>query len=363
MSSDEDEGLEPTLQNILDQDSLRWVFVGGKGGVGKTTTSCCLAIELAKVRSSVLIISTDPAHNLSDAFGQKITRHPTPIQGFENLSAMEIDPTIDPEELAAAQGAMPGAAPQEGGMLQELTSSIPGIDEAMSFAELMKQVQTMEYETIVFDTAPTGHTLRLIQFPQMLDKGLARVLGMKDKFGGMMGQFSQMMNPGGPQPDEGAGDAVFGKLEETKKIIDIVQKQFQDPDVTTFVCVCIPEFLSVYETERLVQELYKQGMDTHNIVVNQILQVPESLPGEMAKLKASVDESNAELVKASEQVGKGMEALVSRKKMQQKYLNQIVELYEDFNVVQMPLLGKEVRGQAALNEFSPYLMEPYVPEQ
>lgn len=97
----------------------------------------------------------------------------------------EIDPTIDPNELAAQNGGVPGAEDQ-GNLMAELTSSIPGIDEAMSFAELMKQVQTMEYSVIVFDTAPTGHTLRLIQFPQMLEKGLGRVLGMKDKFGGLL---------------------------------------------------------------------------------------------------------------------------------------------------------------------------------
>jgi len=263
--NDSSELLESTLQNILDKTTLKWVFVGGKGGVGKTTCSSALATLMCKVRESVLIISTDPAHNLSDAFNQKFTKNPSLVNGFHNLYAMEIDPTIEQEETDFLDKS------QDQQLFQELAVSIPGIDEAMSFAEVMKQVQSMEFSVIIFDTAPTGHTLRLLQFPSALEKGLSRIVNLKSKFSGIFNTLSSMMNSGGETEEQ-----VTNKLELTKNVISEVQKQFINPDLTTFVCVCIPEFLSLYETERLIQELAKFQIDTDNIIVNQVLFPPNN---------------------------------------------------------------------------------------
>ncbi|KAG9453052.1 hypothetical protein H6P81_005956 [Aristolochia fimbriata] len=315
----EDELPEGTVQNILDQETLKWVFVGGKGGVGKTTCSSILSILLSTVRSSVLIISTDPAHNLSDAFKQRFTKTPTLVNGFTNLYAMEVDPNVEHDDLPNVEGM--------DSFLSELANAIPGIDEAMSFAEMLKLVQTMDYSVIVFDTAPTGHTLRLLQFPSTLEKGLQKMMSLKNKFGGLLSQMTRLFGV----DDEFGEDAILGRLEGMKDVIEQVNKQFKDPDLTTFVCVCIPEFLSLYETERLVQELSKFEIDTHNIIINQVL-FDEAIESKLLK---------------------------ARMRMQQKYLDQFYELYDDFHITKLPLLPEEVCGVEALREFSRHFITPY----
>lgn len=332
---DADETLEPSLQTLIDQKTLRWIFVGGKGGVGKTTTSCSLAIQMAKARKSVLLISTDPAHNLSDAFSQKFGKDARLVNGFTNLSAMEIDPNGSISEMISAGGddaqdAMAGMGGL-GGMMQDLAFSIPGVDEAMSFAEVLKQVKSLSYEVIIFDTAPTGHTLRFLQFPTTLEKGLEKISQLSQQFGPML---NGILGARGGLPGGQSLDDLISKMETLRATIAEVNQQFKNPDMTTFVCVCIAEFLSLYETERMIQELTNYHIDTHCIVVNQLL-FPEQ--------------------------GKDCKHCSARRAMQKKYLDQYHELYDDFNIVQMPLLTEEVRGVEKLKSFSEMLITPYVP--
>lgn len=334
--------LEPSLEELIKQDTLKWIFVGGKGGVGKTTTSSSIAVQLAlqHPNDEFLLISTDPAHNLSDAFCQKFGKDARKVEGLSNLSCMEID-------LEAAMSDLQQQAQQYNNdpndplksIMNDMTGSIPGIDEALSFMEVLKHIKNQKvnelddskdkisYRTIIFDTAPTGHTLRFLQLPSTLQK----LLGKFQQLSGKLGPMMSMLGGGG----QGQQD-MFAKLNEVQKNVEEVNEQFTNPDLTTFVCVCISEFLSLYETERMIQELMSYQMDVNSIVVNQLL-------------FADDDENPCK-------------RCVARWKMQKKYLDQMAELYEDYHLVKMPLLGSEIRGVENLKKFSKFLIKPYDPK-
>lgn len=340
--------LEPTLESVVSQETLKWIFVGGKGGVGKTTTSSSVAVQLAlkHPNDQFLLISTDPAHNLSDAFCQKFGKDARKVEGLTNLSCMEIDPEAAMSDLQQ-QAQQYNNDPNDPlkSMMSDMTGSIPGIDEALSFMEVLKHIKSQKsndetitdgekgtnnsnnnaiaYKTIIFDTAPTGHTLRFLQLPSTLEKLLSKFKDLSGKLGPMLNMLG-----GGQQQD------IFGKLNEIQTQVAEVNEQFTNPDLTTFVCVCISEFLSLYETERMIQELMSYNMDVNSIVVNQLL---------------FADDDDCKRCE-------------SRWKMQRKYLDQMNELYEDYHLVKMPLLGCEIRGIENLKKFSKFLLKPYDPK-
>lgn len=135
------ETFPPTIQNLVDQTTLKWVFVGGKGGVGKTTTSSSIATVMSQHRNKVLIISTDPAHNLGDSFQQSFGPEPSLVNGFTNLYAMEVEAKIDPESFEIPE-IFNGNDQGSGGEANktfwaEALSGMPGIDEVLVFTKVI----------------------------------------------------------------------------------------------------------------------------------------------------------------------------------------------------------------------------------
>ena len=224
-----------------------FVFVGGKGGVGKTTVSAATALWMAKQGKKTLVISTDPAHSLADSLEKPIGHLPTPI--MENLHAVEIDPEVAMEDYQAKMKEQAAANPGMGmDMLQDqmdMASMSPGIDEAAAFDKFLQYMTTDEYDIVIFDTAPTGHTLRLLSFPEIMDSWVGKMIKIRKQVGSMAKAFKNIMPFMGDEEEE---DRALEDMEVTKKKIREARAVMADPERTSFKMVVIPEEMSIYES-------------------------------------------------------------------------------------------------------------------
>jgi len=263
-------------------------FFSGKGGVGKTTLAAATAVHLARSGLSVLITSTDPAHSLSDVFDREIGHQGARIE--ENLHALEVDSSARWAEATVAPGDPTAAHRKRGRVERALTDAMkmlgeaPGVDEFVSMEVLLETMSSDVYDTVVFDTAPTGHTLRLLLLPEMLDGWLGRILSVRKQLSRMGSVIKRLIpgRPDGEEPDLGAN------LMDARERIVRARDLITDTERTLFALVTIPEAMSVLETRRTMDQLRDHGIPVGVVIGNQVQ--PDSDTCDHCRLRRTIHE-------------------------------------------------------------------------
>ena len=316
---------------------LKMVMFGGKGGVGKTSCASSSAIWAAEHGRNTLIISTDPAHSLGDSLGMELAPgEATPVIGVKNLTALEINPKTNMAEFQGITNMNPMEDLGMGGMmdtfgmgdLEDFASmNPPGIDEALAFGKVLEFIETEhDYDLIVFDTAPTGHTLRLLSLPDTLSGWLGKLLKLRLRMGKLLGTFKKAFSKG-----EQKEDNSLEILERLNNSIENAKEDLTNPIKNSFIVVMIPEEMAIAETGRLLNELMKYNIPVSNIVINQLYSNTEEL---------------CDFCKA-------------RREMQQKNLLKIRDIFGEKLgkiLIEVPLFKEEIREYPKLKEMGENLI-------
>ena len=307
----------------LKEDALKLILFGGKGGVGKTTCASSAGLYLAKEGFKTLVISTDPAHSLADSLGQKIGDEIKEVKGVKNLSALEVN----------AQKALSQFKIKYESKIKKIfdTSTyldqedvdaffalpIPGIDEVMGFKAIVDLIDDAKFDKYIVDTAPTGHALRLLTLPELLDEWIKVLAKMRWKYRYMVESFS-----GKYSPDEGDDFLV-----EMKKTVKKIENLLKDGKRSEFVAVTIPEDMAILETEKLVNDLNRYGIKVRQLLVNNVL---ESRDCQFCR---------------------------ERSKAQEEYIKQIRRKFSSLKTMVIPLQAQEVKGIESLEKMSRRLFQ------
>ncbi|MFC4076142.1 ArsA family ATPase [Salinithrix halophila] len=306
-------------------------FFGGKGGVGKTTCSAAYAAALARRGIKTLLVSTDPAHSVGDLLD--IQAGPKPVEAANNLWVREIDPEeASRRYMDEVQGNLRGLA--DPGLWKEVerqmdfAAASPGADEAALFEDMVTTLLSAEseYDRIVFDTAPTGHTLRLLSLPELMGVWVEGMLARRRKTQEMHRMLHHVA--GVSEESKEPKDRVFELLERRKHRFAAARERMLDPRITSFYFVLNPERLSILESEKAMDRLKRYGVPVGGLVVNRVL--PPEAAGDF---------------------------LNQRRVQEKEYLEDIADRFKGFHQVKVPMKPTDIRGLDGVGAIADLLEE------
>jgi len=305
----------------------RILFFGGKGGVGKTTCASALALAASRAGKRVLLVSTDPAHSTSDIFD--VPLGPTEREILPGLAALEIDAESEArryldEAKARMAGLFSPAVMKEAARQIELTASMPGVADVAVFDRMSDLIvsRTGTYDLVVFDTAPTGHALRLLRLPELMSSWVEALARKRREAIG-----AEVRGQADDRRQTPRADPVLEILEARASRLASVRAELQRGDRVAFVLVLIPERLPIEESVRAARQLADAGVTIGGLIVNRVL--PDDVPGDYFR---------------------------ARKEQEGVRLDDIARRLPSIPRVVVPLLESDVHGLASLERVSACLL-------
>jgi len=317
--------MNPSLKR-LDREPKRLIMIGGKGGVGKTTCASAIALHFSLQGKKTLIISSDPTPSLSDIFEMGIGDQETPIESVKDLYGIEISSEVVSKKWKERFG------PEIYEVISSFASvdydfvdyigGAPGIEEEYMLNYILELVENGQYELVVWDTAPAGHTLRLLHLPQIFLKHLEAAT----KF--YMNLYSYLEKLKDTVRLKKGKRSLLEIISGWEDLAEKVVRFIRDPEKSEFILVTIPEALGVKQTERIISDFDEYQLKVNHLIINYVIQ-----------------EADCDFHK-------------KRQEMQQAYIQQLTDRYSHrIQLIETPLFPHEIKGVKRIGQISDILFK------
>jgi len=312
--------------DLLNKEPKRLIMIGGKGGVGKTTCASAIALHFSLKGKKTLIISSDPTPSLSDIFEIQIGDQETPVQNLSNLWGIEISSEVVLQKWKDRFGPEIYEVVSSFASLDydfvDYIGGAPGIEEEYMLNYILELVESDQYDLVVWDTAPAGHTLRLLHLPQIFLKHLEAATKFYMNLYSYFEKLKETVRF--KKGKRSLLEIISGWEGLAEKVVNFIR----DPQKSEFIVVTIPEALGVKQTERIIQDFDAYQLKVNHLIINHVIQ-------------------NADC-----------EFHRIRKEMQQYYINILRDEYSHrIKLIQVPLSPYEITGVERIKRVSDTLFE------